>query len=173
MTRQYVLDGRLWLRELSEKARNDWSLSCWPERRRNFLMTAVFFELFLIINAERLKYRQILNRKQHGICARRRICMLMQCPWRQRKDIALAPIETLSVDDTETGTTDHMVNRAAGMAMRLGVFTGPQQLNHARHRRQHWPAGLRMAILQQNTVLSRPLMLSQSVQCFGGLHPRI
>ena len=78
--------------------------------------------------------------------------------WRQRKDIALAPIETLSVDDRAAGAIHHVVNRAAGMAMRLGVFPRPQQLNHARHRRQYRPTGLRMPIFEQHSVVQASFM---------------
>ena len=41
------------------------------KRRRHLLMPAGLFEFFFVIETERLEHRQILNREQHGIRARR------------------------------------------------------------------------------------------------------
>ena len=99
--------------------------------------------------------------------------MLMQRPRRQCEDIALAPIETLSVDDREAGATYHVVHGAASMAMRPGVLAGSQLLNHTGHRRQYGAAGLRMSVFEQNAILSAAIMLAQSVQCFRRLCPGV
>ena len=55
--------------------------------------------------------------------------MLVQRPRRNRENIALAPIETLAVDDGRTFAPNDVVDRAAGMAVRLGMLAGAQELD--------------------------------------------
>ena len=48
-----------------------WRRSLCFKTRRHLLMAAVFFEPFLIIEAESLEHRQVLDREQNRVRARR------------------------------------------------------------------------------------------------------
>ena len=136
-------------------------------------MPAALGERFLVIEAERIQHRQILNREQHGIRIRRRVRVLVQRPGRQGDNIALAPFELLPVDDRRACAVDYIVDGAAGMAVRLGALAGPQQLNHAGHRRQHRAAGLGMTVFQQDAVESAAFMIAQRCERLRSLLPGV
>ena len=131
------------------------------KHRRNLLVPVVLCQRFLVVEAEGAQHGQILDRKKDGIRVRRRVRVLVQRPGRQSDDVALAPFELLPVDDRRAVALDDIIHGAAGMAVRLGAFAGPQQLDHAGHRRQHRAAGLRMTVLQQDAVEGTALMVAQ------------
>src|SRR4029077_18040663 len=99
--------------------------------------------------------------------------MLVQRPGRESDDIALAPDETLAVDDRRSLAFHHMINRAAGMPVRFSVLAGPQQLRAAGHRWQYRSAGLRMAVFQRNAIESAALMIAQRIERFPCFIPRV
>src|SRR5215469_857774 len=99
--------------------------------------------------------------------------MLVERPRRESDDIALAPNETLAVDDRCALTLDDVIDRASGMPVRLGALARPQKLRAASHRRQYRAARLRVAVFQRDAVESTAFMIAQRIEGFPCFIPRI
>src|SRR5436305_706376 len=86
------------------------------------------------VEAERAHGRQVVEREQTGVLARRAVDMLVPHPRRHDEDVALLPVEPLAADDRVTGTLGALEDEIADLAMRQRVLAGAQQLHRCADR---------------------------------------
>src|ERR1700722_3825565 len=88
------------------------------------------------VKAKGLQDRDIVDLEQHGIRFVGPVLMGMDSPWRQREEIALRPIEPLSVDDRRSLSAHDVIDDAARVPVRLAFGTGPQRLDRRAYGQQ-------------------------------------
>src|SRR5439155_22177642 len=100
--------------------------------------------------------------------------MLMPGPGRNAEDVALLPVETLAVDDRVAASFGDLIDEAAGMTMRPRALARPQHLHRRANRLHHPPAGHRVHIVHENTVVWRAVGgLAVALQRLVGRSPLI
>src|SRR5262245_18707712 len=97
----------------------------------------------------------------------------MQRPGRQSDDVAFSPDEALAIDNRRAFTSNDVVDGAAGMAVRLRMFTRAEHLRPACHRRHHRAARLWMAVFECNAVEGASFMVMECAERLPGAIPRI
>src|SRR5688572_363419 len=90
---------------------------------------------FFAIKSQRLHDRPVVHGKKNRRVMRP-VAVTMPAPERNCKGVAGLPVVARIVDDGKSFASENMVDRAAGMAMRLRLFTGTQHLKLARNSRQ-------------------------------------
>src|SRR5687768_6704205 len=90
---------------------------------------------FFAIKSQRLHDRPVIHGEKNRRVMRS-VAVMMPAPERNRKRVAGLPVVARVVDHGESFASENMVNRAAGMAMRLRLLSGTQHLKLAGNGRQ-------------------------------------
>src|SRR5258706_1615514 len=107
---------------------------------------------FFAIELQRFHHRTIAKGKQQRFIVAE-FFMGMPLPERHDERIALAPLEIAFADLSATLAFDHMVERGAGMPVRLGGFLRIEKLNLAGHRWIGVTAGRWIDVTQKGPVV--------------------
>ena len=83
----------------------------------------------------------------------RAVAVTMPMPERNGKRVAALPLVASVVDDRESFASENMVDRAAGVAMRLGLLSGTEHLKLAGNGRQGRASINRVYKSQENPVV--------------------
>src|SRR6266851_9369423 len=108
-----------------------WLLCHGTEDSHHRLMPPVLTIGFLPVLIERHQRRCIVHREEHGALFRRCVVVFVPGPAGDDEHISLLPGKTHLVDDGLASPLKDVVDGAADMAMRPGMYFGSQHLNPA------------------------------------------